>query len=121
MICVNYSVVNKYISYCPSKATYCDYFCEKPEVLFDSSVECLCGEFYCFYCCKEPHYPATCEQVTTWHKLLNSEEDSTRWIHNNTKACPACKNSVEKYIGCSKIKCLCGVEFCYDCNARWSE
>lgn len=52
-ICMNYSIGNKTVSYCPSEN--CLYFCEKPTICQQNYVECLCGTKYCFKCEKEPH------------------------------------------------------------------
>jgi hypothetical protein len=121
IVCINYSNTNTSLTYCPNKKNACDLFCEKTETTFDATVECPCGEFYCFFCRAEPHDPASCEDVIKWGKLLNNEEGTQQWIEKNTKACPSCKALVEKSIGCSKIKCLCGAEFCFTCNQKWDE
>lgn len=32
------------------------------------------------------------------------------------KNCPNCKAPVYKYSGCNKIKCVCGISWCYFCG-----
>ena len=121
MTCINYTKFNNNISYCPGGAKPCDYFCQLKESVHISIVECVCGNFFCFGCQKEPHFPATCPDVLKWEQTLNKEEGSVNWITQNTVKCPCCAASVQKYIGCSYVKCVCGTEFCYDCCQKWDE
>ena len=86
-----------------------------------SLVKCPCGELYCFKCVQEPHEPASCRDVQRWRELLNSEERNSIWIKNNTRECPKCHQPIEKKVGCSHMKCICGCQFCYECNKSWDE
>lgn len=43
------------------------------------------------------------------------------WIKNNTRECPKCHQPIEKKVGCSHMKCICGCEFCYECKGLWDE
>lgn len=117
-ICISYAKFNKNISYCPCN---CDYFCQVFDGFHVNTVECVCGNYYCFSCKNEAHFPASCQDVEKWEQLLNNEEGNIQWINQNTKKCPSCKALVFKYIGCSLIKCVCGSEFCYNCLSLWNE
>lgn len=35
------------------------------------------------------------------------------------RRCKKCRNMVDKWTGCDKIKCLCENIFCYNCEKNW--
>jgi IBR domain, a half RING-finger domain len=35
---------------------------------------------------------------------------------NKWKACPVCRNAIERTDGCDHIECTCGADFCYGCG-----
>lgn len=39
------------------------------------------------------------------------DEETRRWIKENTRACPGCQGLVQKDGGCNVMRCICGVEF----------
>lgn len=86
-------------------------------------VRCACHLAWCFDCGGDMHLPVPCKVVQEWnHKNQDSSADAT-WLVANTKACPKCKNPIEKNGGCMHMTCRkpggCGHEFCWICLQNW--
>mmetsp|Transcript_28142 Transcript_28142/g.71367 ORF Transcript_28142/g.71367 Transcript_28142/m.71367 type:complete len:1007 (-) Transcript_28142:415-3435(-) len=81
-------------------------------------VECGACEFkWCFTCNHESHPGIYCHVVRKWMEKNQDEAENVTWIIANTKACPKCKNPIEKNQGCMHIVCRCGHQFCWLCLA----
>ncbi|XP_069100943.1 uncharacterized protein [Argopecten irradians] len=86
-------------------------------------VLCDCDRTWCFGCQKDIHWPATCEQYSTYRKQLakNNHIDgemgttNTRIYYVDVKKCPRCKHPIEKNGGCPHMVCRCSHNFCWMC------
>mmetsp|Transcript_27991 Transcript_27991/g.41416 ORF Transcript_27991/g.41416 Transcript_27991/m.41416 type:complete len:106 (-) Transcript_27991:39-356(-) len=38
----------------------------------------------------------------------------------NARCCPGCTIRVQRSDGCNHMTCLCGMQWCYVCECRWS-
>jgi len=98
---------------------------ERGPVWFDF-VPCMDPECFGFLPSKEVQRMLTKKSIETIEKrqmdlsyLLAGEVDpsSQKVMSDKTRPCPNCKVPIEKYAGCSKMKCAqCGHVFWYDCN-----
>ncbi|VUC30580.1 unnamed protein product [Clonostachys rosea] len=86
------------------------------------TVECHCGNRFCFGCPNPDHQPAPCELVKKWLKKCADDSETANWISANTKECPKCQSTIEKNGGCNHMTCRkCKYEFCWMCMGLWSE
>lgn len=86
------------------------------------TVECACGERFCFGCPNPDHQPAPCHLVRKWLKKCADDSETANWISANTKECPKCNSTIEKNGGCNHMTCRkCKYEFCWMCMGPWSE
>ncbi|KAF4126061.1 ariadne-1 [Geosmithia morbida] len=86
------------------------------------TVECRCGERFCFGCPNSDHQPAPCELVKRWLRKCADDSETANWISANTKECPRCQSTIEKNGGCNHMTCRkCKHEFCWMCMGLWSE
>jgi ariadne-1 len=86
------------------------------------TVECTCGNRFCFGCPNSDHQPAPCELVKRWLKKCADDSETANWISANTKECPKCQSTIEKNGGCNHMTCRkCKYEFCWMCMGLWSE
>lgn len=86
------------------------------------SVECKCGERFCFGCHQGDHQPAPCLLTKKWLKKCADDSETANWISANTKECPKCNSTIEKNGGCNHMTCRkCKYEFCWMCMGLWSE
>lgn len=96
---------------------------------------------FCFSCLKDPHWPASCTDVSKWLNRLIDEKKEIRsslyevsdsptnediaqqmWLRANTRPCPKCKAPIEKDEGCNHMTCTnrrCKHEFCWICRQPW--
>jgi len=83
---------------------------------------CTCGMRFCWKCGKPSHTPATCKNFEDWQAKYSSDDVlSIRYIQQNTKQCPKCKNAIEKNDGCFMMTCQqCHQQFCWLCLQDWS-
>lgn len=91
---------------------------------------------------KERHWRKVAEKILTTEEVtLNciacrlpthnggcrtSGDDLTRLLLDTSaerswRQCPQCKTMVERYHGSPRIRCICGVSFCYNCGLKWAE
>lgn len=68
--------------------------------------------------------PASCDHVKDWVNKEKSEEQTLKWLSENTKTCPECGKHIEKNGGCMHMTCQrfaggCGAEFCWLCRKPW--
>jgi hypothetical protein len=79
-----------------------------------------CGTYACASCCAPWHDGETCEQYMT-RTALNIEE--THIFEGGSERpiveCPSCKANIQKEEGCDHMRCHCGAEFCYGCQAYY--
>lgn len=86
------------------------------------TVECRCGNRFCFGCPNPDHQPAPCYLVKKWLKKCADDSETANWISANTKECPKCNSTIEKNGGCNHMTCRkCKYEFCWMCMGLWSE
>lgn len=86
------------------------------------TVECHCGNRFCFGCPNPDHQPAPCQLVKKWLKKCADDSETANWISANTKECPKCQSTIEKNGGCNHMTCRkCKYEFCWMCMGLWSE
>ncbi|XP_061179376.1 uncharacterized protein LOC133188002 [Saccostrea echinata] len=85
-------------------------------------VKCLCKTEFCLECCEQPHWPATCQQIKAYVKVLDitkdvlQQIDTTKTFTVNVKTCPHCNLMVEKASKkCNYGMCICGNYFCWFC------
>lgn len=92
-----------------------------------ANVQCeVCRQWHCSHCraahrlgerCRRPeelvqnnnNNPANLAQLTP------EERANREWARENIKACPACRQNVNRVGGCNYIRCQCGHEFCWMC------
>lgn len=92
---------------------HCDEFLTKPT--YESKINCLCGESFCFNC----RYP--------WHEnqeCIDFAEEShfSRQFSKNNRICPLCKELIEKNEHRIKKRCqYCHFDFCWICTVEWDK
>lgn len=67
----------------------------------------MCASLFCHKCSQIWAEAHKCENNTGFHKYLKNL---------GAKACPGCKNLVEKKSGCTSMTCRCGTVFCMTCG-----
>lgn len=67
-----------------------------------------CHERHCYNCCRPVHKGRT---------SCTAEEQAE--LPENSQQCRKCLTIVEKTMGCSHIRCLCGFDFCFECGYHW--
>ncbi|KAF1356252.1 hypothetical protein BDV97DRAFT_286539 [Delphinella strobiligena] len=86
------------------------------------TVNCDCGNHFCFGCQLLDHQPTPCVLVKKWLKKCEDDSETANWISANTKECPRCNSTIEKNGGCNHMTCRkCKHEFCWMCMGVWSE
>ncbi|XP_077978497.1 uncharacterized protein LOC144433953 [Glandiceps talaboti] len=116
------SKLNSKLNYqwCPSskcgRIVQFDQTCQSTSV----SVNCDCGKLWCSECKEEAHWPATCDQATTYRDLRKNNGDDNSHTsplisYVKVKKCPECRHPMEKNGGCPNMTCRCGIRFCWDC------
>jgi len=108
------------VRWCPSPG--CSKAVYEPIVEGDNFIGiCSCGFKFCWKCNKNYHTPLSCDDMTKWDEK-NSSGDvlSLKWMQENTKQCPKCKNPIEKNDGCFQMTCSqCHHQFCWLCRGDW--
>lgn len=110
---------NPRIRWCPApdcgRAVYCS------EGVQDT-VQCSCGESFCFKCQEPAHAPCTCMHLRAWKQKEKDESETANWLVANTKPCPKCNRQIEKNGGCNHMSCSqCRYEFCWVCLDSWAQ
>ncbi|GFO33110.1 E3 ubiquitin-protein ligase arih1 [Plakobranchus ocellatus] len=89
---------------------------------FGVPLMCACLTCWCSNCQGEPHWPASCEQMAAYKKLLaKTGNDFVGPVGNATfsidlKQCPRCHYPIEKNHGCASMVCrMCWFNFCWNC------
>ncbi|ORX55054.1 hypothetical protein DM01DRAFT_1030428 [Hesseltinella vesiculosa] len=114
-----------HLRWCP--APDCEYAieCHVPSTSLTSivpTVQCNCGDVFCFGCGYPDHQPAICAIVKKWMKKCEDDSETANWISAHTKECPKCNSTIEKNGGCNHMTCRkCRHEFCWVCMGPWSE
>ena len=94
----------------------------KVTYLESRSVQCKCGNSFCFACYKDIHEPINCEMLKIWEKKSNDDSETCKWISVHTKDCPKCFTPIEKNGGCNHMSCkttTCLYQFCWLCMKKW--
>ncbi|XXG40668.1 hypothetical protein AAC387_Pa01g1330 [Persea americana] len=83
-----------------------------------------CRRLFCAQCRVSWHSGIECEE----YQKLNEDDRGRNDLmvmelakNKGWKRCPSCQFYVERTQGCLHITCRCGVQFCYQCGATWSE
>ncbi|KAJ3424857.1 e3 ubiquitin-protein ligase ari5-related [Anaeramoeba flamelloides] len=119
-IATSFVDLNPNLTWCTQKG--CNKVLPKEMILRGSNVVCSCNNRFCFYCKKEAHSPATCEESEKWEKKSKDDSETMNWIISNTQTCPKCRVSIEKNQGCNHMTCRnCKYEFCWICLADWKK
>ena len=81
----------------------------------DDTVSCGAGHApFCFRCRAREHKPASCAELSRWRAKDVGDGMSARWIVANTKQCPRCRLSIDRWTGCNKVVCSqCQLAFCW--------
>jgi len=116
----NFISCNNTYRYCPGVG------CTRIVEMIDSSslsIECKCGNTFCWKCSQAAHHPAPCKVSEAWEqKNAGASDDDMKWIISNSKKCPGCGFYIERNQGCNHMTCRhpnCGHEFCWMCGADW--
>lgn len=82
------------------------------------SVECTCGQRFCFRCKGPPHAPLPCDKYELWtSRDQGSASLDAKFIIDKTKPCPSCGVRTEKNGGCMYITCSqCKTGWCWSCR-----
>eukprot|EP01080_Neovahlkampfia_damariscottae_P001292 gene1292-11376_t len=110
---------NKYVKYCPSKPFCGNIVKINSDEPLDQTVVCDCSLEYCFLCCEEPHKPSDCEMIKRWKSQSDKEFLSLKFLSNETRPCPKCRQPIIKNGGCNHMRCPCGEEFCWSCGQTY--
>ena len=89
---------------------------------FGSPLVCSCSRHWCSNCQEDPHWPASCDQMAAYKKLL-SKTGNTFEVPGahatykiEVKKCPFCNYPMEKSYGCPWMLCImCNYNFCWVC------
>ena len=107
--------------------------CPTPDCSFsfinddDLMVQVRCPKCFSFYCCNcllKHTNEFSCQEWSEYLEVSTSksaeQEANEKWLKENTRACPSCKTSVQKTIGCDAMVCsLCKYQFCWGCLKTW--
>eukprot|EP01127_Copromyxa_protea_P018307 TRINITY_DN572_c0_g1_i2.p1 TRINITY_DN572_c0_g1~~TRINITY_DN572_c0_g1_i2.p1 ORF type:complete len:570 (-),score=109.24 TRINITY_DN572_c0_g1_i2:110-1762(-) len=85
------------------------------------TVNCRCGNSYCFGCTMAPHVPASCIDLEKWKSKDGDEEASLNFIKATTTQCPKCGRALDRITACNHITCGCGNQFCFVCKQAWGK
>ncbi|BFZ17743.1 hypothetical protein BsWGS_20782 [Bradybaena similaris] len=113
-----------YCRWCPNVA--CDRVAvSRSETLkeqFGKVITCVCQQCWCGSCQGDPHWPASCDQMAAYRKLLAKTNSMFTLSGKDVvfkvkvKQCPSCHYPIEKNEGCISIYCvMCGYNFCWNC------
>ena len=118
LIVRSYVESEKGMKWCPSAG--CEYAIEsfsKNPVM----VDCKCGHAFCFACAEDAHLPCSCQELHDWNMKGVTESANALWIAANTKPCPNCGVSTQRFDGCNHITCRrCSHEYCWMCKGPWA-
>ena len=108
------------LQYCPNPD--CDRVCiGNRSILGYDRICCPCNTEFCLLCGQLWHEPCSCADWKLWKKKETDEEETTKWLEVNTKACPKCHVSIEKNQGCNHMSCKgCKHQFCWLCMSDWA-
>ncbi|KAG0236529.1 hypothetical protein BGW41_000397 [Actinomortierella wolfii] len=113
------------LRWCPAPNCENAVDCRLPHSTFDTvvpTVQCACGNKFCFGCGQGDHQPAPCQLVKLWQKKCADDSETANWISAHTKECGKCQSTIEKNGGCNHMTCRkCKYEFCWVCMGPWSE
>ncbi|OAG41473.1 hypothetical protein AYO21_04415 [Fonsecaea monophora] len=97
-------------TYChdPTCSTFID-----PDTFADRMATCpSCQKHTCVMCKAEFHSLPTCNE--------SQDRAFNDWVTaNEASTCPNCHRVIIISHGCNHMRCHCGTEFCYNCNAPW--
>lgn len=76
---------------------------------------CICGFSLCSECKADSHFPINCESFKFYLNYFEKNENNCEKIIFKGKFCPSCQVFIEKIGGCSYMRCICGIQFCWNC------
>ncbi|SAM02395.1 hypothetical protein [Absidia glauca] len=116
---------NDNLRWCPAPDCEFAIECHVPSTSLTSivpTVQCACGDIFCFGCGLPDHQPAICSIVKKWLQKCEDDSETANWISAHTKECTKCHSTIEKNGGCNHMTCRkCRHEFCWVCMGPWSE
>ncbi|KAL4510225.1 hypothetical protein ABPG72_010418 [Tetrahymena utriculariae] len=94
------------------------YDTKKQDIDLDMPGELKCPECYYSFCLKQTTYGIM--KLHNYHSVGNCFSDSDQQVIEqlkklNYKQCPACKDMIQKSMGCNHMACKCGAHFCFQC------
>ncbi|KAL9459982.1 hypothetical protein AB3S75_003225 [Citrus x aurantiifolia] len=111
--------------YCPFKDCSAMLVYENDGETVISESECpFCHRLFCAQCCVPWHPGVNCEEYQRLNVDERSREDlMVRELAKEKKwsRCPHCKYYVERTEGCPHMTCRCQFQFCYGCEAQWTQ
>lgn len=82
---------------------------------------CFCGYSVCMECHSESHFPVNCETYQFYLNFFQMKENNNGdQAVVKGKFCPLCKIFIEKNGGCMYMRCICGIQFCWNCLQKVS-
>jgi ariadne-1 len=113
---------NDYLRWCPAPDCEFAIECHVPSTSLTSivpTVQCACGDIFCFGCGLPDHQPAICSIVKKWLQKCEDDSETANWISAHTKECTKCHSTIEKNGGCNHMTCRkCRHEFCWVCMGK---
>jgi len=104
---------NDSLAWCP--AAGCERVLESHAKL--NTVQCSCGHVFCFRCCLDAHAPCSCSEAADWMSRDKGAANlDSKFLLENTKACPNCHVRTKKEGGCMYITCRCKTSWCWHCG-----
>merc|ERR1712156_97326 len=117
LISESFVTSNRLMKWCPGKD------CSnaiKVKMVEEKATLCNCGYLFCFSCTANWHAPVTCDILKKWLKRCEEDSETAKWLNNNTKECPKCYTTINKYDGCNRVVCgKCSFQFCWSCLKDW--
>lgn len=111
--------------YCPFKDCSAMLVYENDGETVISESECpFCHRLFCAQCYVPWHPGVNCEEYQRLNVDERSREDlMVRELAKEKKwsRCPHCKYYVERTEGCPHMTCRCQFQFCYGCEAEWTQ
>ncbi|KAL5055922.1 hypothetical protein RYX36_036604 [Vicia faba] len=110
--------------YCPFKDCSAMLVNDEKEAVVTSSECPHCHRLFCAQCKVTWHAGVDCKEFQSLEDGERGREDilamelakNKKW-----KRCPKCSFYVERVVGCTRITCRCGNQFCYGCGSTWNE
>ncbi|KAL4467039.1 hypothetical protein ABPG74_010636 [Tetrahymena malaccensis] len=88
------------------------------DIDLDMPSDLKCPECYYSFCLKQTTHGMM--KLHNYHSIGHCQSDSDQKVVEqlkklNYKQCPACKDMIQKSMGCNHMTCKCGAHFCFEC------